>query len=186
MATRACAGDASQAAIEVLRRGGNAVDAAVAAAAMIGVTEPYSGGIGGGGFFVHYDARTGRVSTLDGRETAPARMRPDSFIDPRTGEPIPFAEAVTSGLSVGVPGTPRTWERALRRWGSMSLADVLTPAIRVAERGFVVDQEFHSQTQANFARFHDILSTRELFLPGGQVPPVGSGCATTTSPTPTG
>lgn len=166
--------DASRAAIEVLRSGGNAADAAVAAAAVIGVTEPYSGGLGGGGFFVHYDARTGAVSTVDGRETAPARMRPDSFIDPVTGQPIPFAEAVTSGLSVGVPGTPRTWQRALDRWGSKSLAHVLRPAIEVAERGFVVDQEFHNQTLANFARFHDILPTRELFLPDGQVPPVGS------------
>src|SRR5215207_10230549 len=73
--------DASRAALEVLRHGGNAADAAVAAAAMIGVTEPYSGGLGGGGFFVHYDARTGEVSTVGGRETAPARMRPESFID---------------------------------------------------------------------------------------------------------
>jgi len=166
--------DASRAALEILRRGGNAADAAVAAAAMIGVTEPYSGGLGGGGFFVHYDARTGRVSTVDGRETAPGRMRADSFIDPATGLPLPFPEAVTSGLSVGVPGTPRTWERALRRWGSRSLGAVLEPAIGVAERGFVVDQTFYDQTQANFARFNDILPTRQLFLPGGQVPPVGS------------
>jgi gamma-glutamyltranspeptidase/glutathione hydrolase len=166
--------DASRAALEILRQGGNAVDAAVAAAAVIGVTEPYSGGIGGGGFFVHYDARTGQVSTVDGRETAPARMRSDSFIDPVTRDPVPFAEAVTSGLSVGVPGTPRTWERALARWGTMSLADVLRPAIVVAERGFVVDQTFYDQTQANFARFYDILPTRQLFLPDGKVPPVGS------------
>jgi gamma-glutamyltranspeptidase / glutathione hydrolase len=166
--------DASRAALEILRGGGNAVDAAVAAAAMIGVTEPYSGGIGGGGFFVVYDAHTGRVSTVDGRETAPARMRPDSFIDPATGQPIPFPETVTSGLSVGVPGTPRTWELALHQWGSRSLAHVLRPAIRVAERGFVVDQTFHDQTTANAARFRDILSTRQLFLPGDEVPPVGS------------
>ena len=166
--------DASRAALEVLRSGGNAADAAVAAAAVIGVTEPYSGGLGGGGFFVHYDARTGVVSTVDGRETAPARMRPDSFIDPGTGQPIPFAEAVTSGLSVGVLGTPRTWQRALDRWGTRSLAHVLRRAIEVAERGFVVNQEFHNQTLANFARFYDVLPTRELFLPNGEAPPVGS------------
>jgi gamma-glutamyltranspeptidase / glutathione hydrolase len=166
--------DASRAALEVLRSGGNAADAAVAAAAMIGVTEPYSGGLGGGGFFVHYDARTGVVSTVDGRETAPARMRADSFIDPVTGQPIPFGEAVTSGLSVGVPGTPRTWQRALDTWGSRSLRHVLRPAIEVAERGFVVDQTFHDQTVANLDRFNDIVPTRELFLPNGQAPPVGS------------
>jgi len=166
--------DASRAALEVLRSGGNAADAAVAAAAVLGVTEPYSSGIGGGGFFVHYDARTGAVSTVDGRETAPARMRPDSFIDPVTGQPLPFDQAVTSGLSVGVPGTPGTWQRALDRWGSRPLARELLPAIEVAERGFVVDQTFHDQTLANFARFNDILPTRALFLPDGQAPPVGS------------
>jgi gamma-glutamyltranspeptidase / glutathione hydrolase len=165
--------DASRAAIEVLRSGGNAVDAAVAAAAMIGVTEPYSGGLGGGGFFVHYDAATHQVSTIDGRETAPARMREDAFRLPN-GQPMPFAEAVTSGLSVGVPGTPRTWQRTLDRWGTRSLADVLRPAIQVAEAGFVVDQTFHDQTEANAARFADFPATRELFLPGGAPPAVGS------------
>ena len=84
--------EASRIGIQVLRRGGNAVDAAVATAAALGVTEPYSAGIGGGGYFVYYNARTGRVSTLDGRETAPLNMRPDAFIDPATGLPHPFAD----------------------------------------------------------------------------------------------
>ncbi|MEV7239244.1 gamma-glutamyltransferase, partial [Streptomyces sp. NPDC051020] len=97
---------ASQAGIEVLRRGGNAVDAAVATAAALGVVEPYSAGVGGGGYFVYYDAAKKKVHTVDGRETAPARMRSDSFVDPSTGKAIPFQEAVNSGLSVGVPGTP--------------------------------------------------------------------------------
>ena len=77
--------EASAAAIEVLRKGGNAADAAVAAAATLGVTEPYSAGIGGGGYFVYYDAKTGKVGTVDGRETAPAGMPHDAFIDPATG-----------------------------------------------------------------------------------------------------
>ncbi|MEV7237602.1 gamma-glutamyltransferase, partial [Streptomyces sp. NPDC051020] len=97
---------ASQAGIEVLRRGGNAVDAAVATAAALGVVEPYSAGVGGGGYFVYYDAAKKKVHTIDGRETAPARMHSDSFVDPSTGKAIPFQEAVNSGLSVGVPGTP--------------------------------------------------------------------------------
>ena len=95
--------DASAAGLEVLRAGGNAVDAAVAAAATLGVTEPYSAGVGGGGFMVVYLARQRRVVTIDGRETAPAAFEEDSFIDPATGQPIPFAERVTSGLGVGVP-----------------------------------------------------------------------------------
>ena len=117
--------DASAAGLEVLRRGGNAVDAAVAAAATLGVTEGYSAGIGGGGFMVLYQARTHRVTTIDGRETAPAAFAEDSFIDPATGEPIPFAERVTSGLGVGVPGTLATWRRALRDYGTLPLGKAL-------------------------------------------------------------
>jgi gamma-glutamyltranspeptidase / glutathione hydrolase len=166
--------DASAAGLEVLRHGGNAVDAAVAAAATLGVTEAYSAGVGGGGFMVIYLARQGRVVTIDGRETAPAAFAEDSFIDPATGQPIPFAERVTSGLGVGVPGTPATWQRALRRYGTRSLGTLLQPAIRVAERGFVVDQTFHDQTASNAARFAAFPATAELFLPGGAPPPVGS------------
>jgi gamma-glutamyltranspeptidase/glutathione hydrolase len=166
--------DASSAAIGVLRRGGNAVDAAVAAAATLGVTEPYSAGIGGGGFMVVWLARQRRAVTIDGRETAPAAFRQDSFIDPATGQPIPFAERVTSGLGVGVPGTLRTWQRAADRFGTRPLAELLLPAIRVASDGFVVDQTFHDQTAANADRFRAIVPTRELFLPGGAPPPVGS------------
>ena len=166
--------EASAAAIEVLREGGNAVDAAVAAAATLGVTEPYSAGIGGGGYFVYYDAGTGKVSTIDGRETAPADMPRDGFIDPATGAAYPFRKQATSGMSVGVPGTPATWERALERWGSVSLEEALEPAIEVADRGFVVDATFQQQTQDNKDRFQPFTSTSELFLPGGEAPAVGT------------
>ena len=81
--------EATEAGLKVLRRGGNAVDAAVATAAALGVTEPYSAGIGGGGYFVYYNARTGRISTLDGRETAPESIDPDAFLDPGPASPIP-------------------------------------------------------------------------------------------------
>ncbi|MEV4255327.1 gamma-glutamyltransferase, partial [Spirillospora sp. NPDC049652] len=166
--------DASRSALEVLRRGGNAMDAAVAATATLGVTEPYVSAIGGGGYFTYYDARSRRVSTIDGREKAPKAMRADSFIDPATGKPLSFDEAVTSGLSVGVPGVFAQWDTGLRRFGTRSMASLLQPAIRVAERGFVVDQEFQDQTATNEARFRDIVPTRELFLPGGKLPVVGS------------
>ena len=121
--------DASAAGLEVLRHGGNAVDAAVAAAATLGVTEAYSAGVGGGGFMVVHLAKERRVVTIDGRETAPAAFREDSFIDPATGQPIPFAERVTSGLGVGVPGTVATWQRALRRYGTRSLGKLLKYAM---------------------------------------------------------
>ena len=174
--------EASAAAIEVLRKGGNAADAAVAAAATLGVTEPYSAGLGGGGYFVFYDAKTGQVSTIDGRETAPAAMPHDAFIDPATitpanpaGSPYRFTpELVTSGVSVGVPGTPATWERALERWGTVKLAEALKPAIKVATRGFVVDDTFRQQTLDNKLRFEAFTSTSGLFLPGGDAPAVGT------------
>src|SRR5436190_12119727 len=98
----------TQAAIDTLSHGGNAVDAAVAAAGVLGVVEPFSCGIGGGGFMV-IRTRHGKVTTIDGREKAPATMQPDSFIDPATGTPLPFNDARFSGLSAGVPGTPATW-----------------------------------------------------------------------------
>ena len=167
--------EASAAAIEVLKKGGNAADAAVAAAATLGVTEPYSAGIGGGGYFVFYDAKTKQVGTIDGRETAPAGIKPDAFIDPATQKPYKFTpDLVTSGVSVGVPGTPATWERALERWGTVSLGEALKPAIKVANRGFVVDETFRQQTLDNKVRFDAFTPTRDLFLPGGDAPAVGS------------
>ncbi|MER6988195.1 gamma-glutamyltransferase [Saccharopolyspora hirsuta] len=163
---------ATQIGLDVLRRGGNAADAAVAVAAALGVTEPYSAGIGGGGYFVHYDAKTGEVETIDGRETAPATADEDLFLE--NGKPIPFDEAVTSGLGVGVPGTPMTWQNALEKWGRKDLAEVLRPAERLARQGFVVDETFREQTADNEQRFRAFPATRDLFLPGGKLPEVGS------------
>ncbi|MET9678472.1 gamma-glutamyltransferase [Streptomyces sp. NPDC006482] len=164
--------DASAAGIEVLRKGGNAVDAAVAVAAALGVTEPYSAGIGGGGYFVYYDAKTRTVHTVDGRETAPRSAGTDLFLE--NGKPIPFEEGMTSGLGVGTPGTPATWRAALDAWGSKRLAALLEPAERLAREGFTVDPTFRAQTAANEARFRDFPATSELFLPGGRLPVVGS------------
>ncbi len=165
--------DASAAGIEVLRRGGNAVDAAVATAAALGVTEPYSAGVGGGGYLVYYDARTHKVHTLDGRETAPLSADEKLFLG-EDGKPLPFADAVTSGLGVGTPGTPATWEDALDTWGTRSLGQVLKPAEQLARDGFTVDATFRQQTADNEARFKDFPASAELFLPGGKLPVVGS------------
>lgn len=166
--------DATRVAIDVLRHGGNAVDAAVAAAATLGVTEPFSSGLGGGGFLVFYDARTKRVHTIDGREAAPAAMREKAFINDTTGLPFAFQEARVSGISVGVPGTPQTWQTALRKWGTISLRDALRPAIKVADRGFVVDQTFVDMIKENQTAFSQFSSSSALYLPGGAPPAVGS------------
>ena len=167
--------EATHAGLEVLKRGGNAVDAAVATAAALGVTEPYSTGIGGGGYFVYYDAKSKKVSTLDGRETAPDAIPHDAFIDPATGKPYPFTpQLVTSGVSVGVPGTLATWDQALKRWGRLDLKHALKPAEKIARRGFVVDDTFRNQTLDNKARFSQISTTADLYLPGGDAPKVGS------------
>lgn len=166
--------DATRVGLEVLRNGGNAVDAAIAAAATLGVTEPFSAGIGGGGFLVYYSAKDRRVYTIDGREAAPMSMGETAFVDPATGLPYAFQEARVSGIAAGVPGTLATWDKALRKWGTTDLADALRPAAKVADRGFVVDNTFRTQISDNAAAFGQFSSTSALYLPGGLPPEAGS------------
>jgi gamma-glutamyltranspeptidase / glutathione hydrolase len=162
----------TQAAIRTLRQGGNAVDAAVAAAGVLGVTEPFSCGIGGGGFMVIRTSK-GKVTTIDGREESPRAMRPDSFLE--NGAPLAFNEARYTGLSAGIPGTPATWQLALKRYGTWSLARALRPGTRVARDGFTVDQTFFDQTTPNIDWFNDIPSTAAIYLdPDGTPRDVGS------------
>lgn len=166
---------ATDAATDVLAAGGNAVDAAIAAAGVLGVVEPFSSGIGGGGFMLVFDPDEGRVTTFDSREEAPAAYFPEVFLDPATGEPIPFPERVTSGLGVGVPGTVDGWVLALERHGSSSLQDLLQPGIEAADYGFPLDPTFVDQVEANADRFGAFSSTTELYLPrDGAGAPAGS------------
>jgi gamma-glutamyltranspeptidase / glutathione hydrolase len=161
---------ATQAAIDVLRHGGNAIDAAVAAAGVLGVVEPYSCGIGGGGFMTIYSARDHKVHTIDSRETAPAAMTPDAFAGLTQ-----FVDQRVSGMSVGVPGTLRAWESALREFGTMRLDKALGPGIDAAEHGFVVDPTFFAQTQGAQAIFADFPATAALYLdPDGTPRDVGT------------
>jgi gamma-glutamyltranspeptidase/glutathione hydrolase len=163
---------ATDAALGVLKKGGNAVDAAVAAAGVLGVVEPFSAGIGGGGFMVIRTA-DGKVTTIDSRETAPAAMTPTSFF--AGGEPLEFADARFSGLSAGVPGTVRGWERALGSYGTWPLAKALKPGIRVARDGFAVDATFARQVEGNAAAFAQVPSTAAVYLDADGTPPdVGS------------
>jgi gamma-glutamyltranspeptidase / glutathione hydrolase len=168
---------ATEIGIKTLQAGGNAVDAAVATAAALGVTEPFSAGIGGGGFMMIYRPADDRVITLDGREEAPASATVDLFKDPDNpaGEPLPFTpNRISSGVAVGVPGTVSLWAEALDRYGTINLQTALRPAIALAQRGFEVDETFASQVQNNQARFSAFTSTQALYLPGGNVPSVGS------------
>jgi gamma-glutamyltranspeptidase / glutathione hydrolase len=130
---------------------------------------------------VIYDAEAESVSTIDSRETAPDAFRPDSFIDPATGQLIPFDERVTSGLGVGVPGTIRGWEQALDRFGSKPLSELLQPSIRLADRGFTVDETYRQRTLDNLDRFEDFTTTRETFLRNGQHPRSARRSVTLTS-----
>jgi gamma-glutamyltranspeptidase/glutathione hydrolase len=163
---------ATKAAIDTLRRGGNAVDATVAAAGVLGVTEPFSAGIGGGGFMVIRTPQ-GRITTIDGREKAPDAMEPDSFFE--NGVALMFDPARFSGLSAGVPGTVAQWDEALDRYGRQSLREVLQPGIDVARRGFVVDQTFVDQTTPVVDYFNDVPSTAAIYLdPDGTPRDVGT------------
>jgi gamma-glutamyltranspeptidase/glutathione hydrolase len=158
---------ATKAAIDVLRSGGNAVDAAVAAAGVLGVVEPFSCGIGGGGFMVVYDAKHRKVNTIDSRETAPAGLHEDSFSDDDMAQP-PAEDPRVGGLSVGVPGTVRGWELALKRYGTRRLGSLLRPGEEVARKGFRIDQTFFDQVTANQDIFDDFTASRRLYLTRAQ------------------
>ena len=128
---------AVEAGLAVLRRGGTAVDAAVAVQAVLGLVEPQSSGLGGGAFLVHYDARTRAVTAYDGRETAPAGARPDMFMG-ADGRPLPFFQAVLSGRSTGVPGAVAMLARAQKDHGRLAWSGLFVDAERLADEGFVV------------------------------------------------
>ena len=164
---------ATQAAIDELKAGGNAIDAAVVAAGVLGVTEPFSCGIGGGGFMVIRTA-DGKVTTIDGRETAPAAMTPTSFW--ANGAPLPFNDARWSGMSVGVPGTLATWQEALEKYGTITLAPGAAGGHR-ASRATASSSTRRSSTRPRQAVpwFDDIPATAALFLdPDGTPHDVGT------------
>jgi gamma-glutamyltranspeptidase/glutathione hydrolase len=163
---------ASKAALAILNKGGNAIDAAVAAAATLGVTDPFSCGIGGGGFMVIYLAKDKRVITIDHRETAPAAFTPAVFQE--NGKPMDFETVVASGRSVGVPGTVRGWHEALDRYGSMSFKQVLAPAIAVASDGFKVNDNFSHLVEGNVGKFSKFPATAALYLKNGKAIAAGT------------
>ena len=128
---------AVEAGMDVLKRGGNATDAAVAIQAMLGLLEPQSSGLGGGSFMLYYDAKTGKVTDYGGRETAPAGATPDMFIGP-DGKPLPFTTALTSGRATGVPGAMFMLDRAQKEHGTLAWNTLFNAAEMQASTGFTI------------------------------------------------
>jgi gamma-glutamyltranspeptidase/glutathione hydrolase len=128
---------AAQAGAGVLAQGGSAIDAMVAVQTVLGLVEPQSSGLGGGAFLVYYDAASGKLTTLDGRETAPMEATPKLFLD-ETGQPLKFFDAVVGGRSVGTPGTVKLMQEAHNRWGKLDWKTLFDPAIKLADTGFEV------------------------------------------------
>ncbi len=133
---------AVEAGYRILKRGGNAVDAAIAVQLVLGLVEPQSSGLGGGAFMLLHDGKGAKLIAYDGRETAPAAAKPDRFM--KDGEPIAFHDAVVGGKSVGVPGTVRLLETVHRKHGRLRWAELFAPAIALAEQGFAVSPRLHA------------------------------------------
>lgn len=161
---------ASQVGIEILKKGGNAVDAAVGVAFALAVVEPAAGNLGGGGFLLARLA-DGRTGFVDYRETAPGRATPDMYIHREGPEALGLdSEAATIGYrSVAVPGTVAGLELALRTYGTMKLAEVVAPAIRLAEQGFPVSEKLARSLRAARARLQRFSASRRIFLKDGEL-----------------
>ncbi len=157
---------AVEAGAAVLADGGTAADAMVAVQAVLGLVEPQSSGLGGGAFLVWYDATTGEITTLDGRETAPLAATPTLFQD-ENGERLGFFDAVVGGLSVGTPGTPKLMEDAHRRWGQSNWAGLFNEAISLAENGFAVSPRMAGAIANDSERLQRFPATAAYFFPGG-------------------
>lgn len=155
---------ATRAGDEILRAGGNAIDALVAVQLVLGLVEPQSSGLGGGAFLLYHDAGTNRLVAYDGRETAPAAARPDRFLD-AAGKPLAFDDAVVGGRSVGVPGTVRLLDDVHRRHGRLPWARLFRRAIALAEGGFDISPrlsaEVAAETQWPQARARDYFLTAD-------------------------
>lgn len=165
---------ATRAGVAMLEAGGSAVDAAIAAHLVLGLVEPQSSGIGGGGFMLVHDASTGDTKALDGRETAPAGATPNMFLD-ENGMPLSHKDRIQSGHAVGVPGAIALYHLAHERYGRLPWAELFEPAIALAENGFEVSPRLNMLLE-QMARYTDIeehADTAAYFFPDGAPLAVG-------------
>ncbi len=165
---------ASAAGQEILRKGGSATDAAMAMMLAITVVEPQSSGIGGGGFLLHHDGKSGLIDTIDGRETAPASATPALFLD-SSGQPLPYPLAFPGGRSVGIPGNIALMKLAHDKWGKLSWAELFQPAIRLARNGFLVSKPLATALARKEQLWtQDFPEARELYWIHGKPAPEGA------------
>ena len=162
---------ATDAGAEIIHAGGNAFDAAVAIAATLAVVEPYSSGLGGGGFWLLHRAEDGKQIMLDSREVAPLSATKDMYLDPR-GELIKNA-SINGATAAAIPGVPAALEHLAKQYGNLSLAQTLAPAIRHAEQGFPVTARYQKLTQFRIKVLQSFPEAAKIFLLNNQMPPLG-------------
>ncbi|HPD82668.1 MAG: gamma-glutamyltransferase [Alphaproteobacteria bacterium] len=165
--------DATKAAYNILAQGGTAADAAIAAQMVLGLVEPQSSGLGGGGFVLYYDAQKKTLLSLDGRETAPETASQYLFIG-RDGKPMGFYNASIGGRAVGVPGLLKMLEELHHQKGKMPWADLFSPAIQRAEEGFTVSERLHRMLVEERPRFQQDVIAQLYFYPD-TVEPIAAG-----------
>jgi len=163
---------ASRAGLEILRSGGTAVDAAIAAQLVLNVVEPQSSGIGGGGFLLHFASKDGAIEAFDGRETAPRAISPKVFLD-KKGKPRKFFDAAVGGASVGVPGLLAMLKSAHQEHGALAWKDLFAPAIELARNGFPVSPRLHKLLAADKHLKTFETPRRFFYQPNGEAWPVG-------------
>lgn len=156
---------ASRIGVDVLKRGGNAVDAAVAVGFALAVVLPNAGNLGGGGFMMLHDAKSGQEVALDFREIAPAKASRDMYLDEKGN--VAEGRSLYTHLAVGVPGTVAGMEHALKRWGTMKLADLIAPSIKLAEQGFVVSPTLAKMLEVEKDNLGKWETTRAIFFKNG-------------------
>ncbi|MCW8840699.1 MAG: gamma-glutamyltransferase, partial [Gammaproteobacteria bacterium] len=162
---------ATEAGMEILQAGGNAFDAAVAVSAALAVVEPYSSGIGGGGFWLLHRAEDGFETMLDGRERAPLAAQRDMYLDAE-GEVIPGL-SMDGPLAAGIPGEPAALAHLSEHYGRLTLARSLVPAIRLAREGFPVTEHYRKMATFRLPVLRRYPQAAAIFLKGGEVPSLG-------------